>query len=114
MWPTILLVGAVVAFLAALEGRNILHDRREQRRVETDPHVRGKVVQTTKTGDHIGEDPLMEVTVEFKTLDQQPVRATTIERVGVEDAAQLLSNPEVDVWYAAANPTDIVIGWRAR
>jgi hypothetical protein len=114
MWSTIVLVLAVVAFFAVLEGRNILHDLREQRRVETDPHVRGKVIHAQKTGDQIGEEPLMELTVEFKTLDDRPVRTTTIERVGIEDAAQLLGNPEVDVWYAPNNPSDVVIRWRER
>lgn len=114
MWPTVVLVLVIAAFFGIVEGPHILHDLRERKRVETDPHVRGKVVDTRKTGDAIGEDPLMELTIEFRTLDEKPVRAKTIERVGIEDAMRLLANPEVDVWYAANDPTDIVIRWRPR
>lgn len=111
---TVLVGVALVGFFAVLEGRNILHDLRERERVETDPHVRGRVVGTRKTGNQIGEDPLMELSVEFETLDGRPIRAKSIERVGVEDAVRLLQDPEVDVWYAPGNPEDVVIRWRER
>lgn len=114
IWPIVLLAFGVVAFLAAVEGPNILHDLREQERVETDPHVRGRVVGARATGENIHEDPLMELTVEFRTLDDRPIRAVTRERIDAFDAAHLLEKPEVDVWYDAANPLDIVIRWRER
>jgi hypothetical protein len=114
LWPALGIALAIAASFIVIEGPKTLHDFREARRVERDDHVRGRVVGMRDTGDHIGEDPAMEVTVEFTTLDGRTVRARTIERVGDADATRLKNNPELDVWYDAKDVTDIVIRWRPR
>lgn len=105
---------AVAASIAVIEGPYLLHDWREARRVERDPHVRGRVLGMRATGDSIKDEPAMEVTVEFETRDGHTVRATTIERVNEDDEKILSSRREIDVWYDAKNPTDVVIRWRPR
>lgn len=104
----------VLGSIAALTGSDLLHDMREDRRVARDPHVVGHVLGLRDTGKEHHDEPLMEVTIEFTTLDGRAVHTRTIERVGARDAVRLLSHQEINVWYDASNPADAVIRWRPR
>lgn len=111
LWTGSITVVVLVA-IAALTGADLLHDMREARRVASDPHVVGHVLGLRDTGKDHHDEPLMEVTIEFTTLDGRAVQTRTIERVDARDAVRLLSHPEINVWYDVSNPTDAVIRWR--
>jgi hypothetical protein len=96
------------------EGPNQLHDWRETRRVERDPHVEGTVTGLRDTGEDDRDEPLVEVSIAFTTREGGAVVTRTIERLSAPDVVWLWSHKEVDVWYDPNDPFDAVIRWRPR
>lgn len=113
VWTALLILLAIGLAFLLIEGKGLLRGMREKRRMETDPHVSGRVISTEETGESRGDVPLLKITVELVTLDGKTVRASTIERVDLDDAARIARGEPVEVWYAPSDPTDIVIRWRA-
>jgi hypothetical protein len=107
-------IAVLFAAIAVLAGPGLWHDWRESRRVARDPHVKGRVLGLLDTGEDYRQEPLMEVSVEFTTLDGRALRTKTVERVDARDVVRLLNHQEIDVWYDVNDPTDIVIRWRPR
>jgi hypothetical protein len=103
-----------IAGVAVSEGPNVWHDEREQRRVERDPHVRGRVTGLTDTGEDNHGEPLVEVAIAFTTLEGQAIETRTIERVKASDAVVLARHPEIDVWYDPNDPFSAVIRFHPR
>jgi hypothetical protein len=104
---------ALVALLAYL-GPNLLHDWREARRVERDPHGVGKVTALRDTGEDNQGEPVVEVSIAFTTREGSAIATRTIERLRAPDVVRLWHNKDVDVWYDPSNPFDAVIRWRSR
>jgi hypothetical protein len=116
-WKPALWIGGaaiVLPAVAAYFAPNALHDRREARRVERDPHAEGTVTDLRDTGEDNHGEPLVEVFVTFHTREGGAVDTHTIERLGVRDVVWLTSHKDVDVWYDPQNPFDAVIRWRSR
>jgi len=103
-----------IAVVVASEAPNVWHDEREQRRVDRDPHVRGRVTGLSDTGEDNHGEPLVEVAIAFTTLDGQAIETRTLERVKARDAVLLSRHPEIDVWYDPNDPTSAVMRFRPR
>ena len=95
----VLLVGST--FVSLLFGRS--------KKVKNGPLVFGAVVSAGQTGLFINEQPQLEISLQFSTLDGQEIVASTREVVALTDLSEVQPGVVLPLRYDPAKPQKIVL-----